>query len=438
MGMYMNYEINKSIPILAEYDVVVCGGGPAGCAAAIESARCGAKTLLVEKYGYLGGATVAQLVAVILSTNGIDFQGIWHEWASRLLKYDSIAPLIRSNVEMYPGREWLRSSVSPEGVKRAWDELITESGADILLMAHFCGACVEDNIITGLIIHSRAGLQVIKAKRVVDATGDAVVCHDAGVKWDIGVTGKLWPQAVSLVRRWGGYASPGSSDGPIPGAPATLAKLPERLGRTDRKFIDPLDPFAVSNAIRDMQREIWYQSDSFTDGHYLVESATEIGVRTSRIVQGIDRISDDDAWNLRKSPAGIARSSWEFDIHPPDDEYPLPERWFHSKSEANIAHNKKIASGDYFDIPFGCLVTSGIDNLLVAGRCISAGYLAQGSLRIQQTCISTGQAAGAAAALSLQNNTTPREINPSIIVNHLVKARDVEPAFDILRNISNN
>ncbi|MEI6520730.1 MAG: FAD-dependent oxidoreductase [bacterium] len=431
----MNYIINNSIPVLAEYDVVVCGGGPAGCAAAIESARCGVNTLLIEKYGYLGGATVAQLVAVILSTNGMDFQGIWHEWASRLLKYESIAPLIRSQVAMYPGREWLRSSVSPEGVKRVWNELVSESGADILLMAHFCGSCVEDGVITGVAVHTRAGLQIVRAKRVVDATGDAVVCHDAGVLWDRGVVGKPWPQAVSLVRRWGGYAAVGTAEGPVPGAPGTLAKLPERLGRTDRKFVDPLDPFAVSNAIRDMQQEIWLQSDSFTDGHYLVESAAELGVRISRIVHGIDRITDDEAWNLRKSPTGIARSSWEFDIHPPDDEYPLPERWFHSKSEANIAHNKKIAAGDYFDIPYGCLVASGIDNLLVAGRCISAGYLAQGSLRIQQTCMSTGQAAGATAALSLKNNVTPREMNPSIIVSHLMKARDVEPVFDILRNI---
>ncbi len=205
-----------------------------------------------------------------------------------------------------------------------------------------------------------------------------------------------------------------------------MAKLPERLGRVDRKFVDPLDPFAVTAAMRDMQQEIWRQGDTLSNGNYLIETAAEIGVRTSRIARGIDRVSDDDAWELRKSKNSIAKSSWEFDIHPPDDALPLPERWFHSKSQANAEHNKRVAGGDYFDIPYGCLVAAGVDNLLISGRCVSAGYLAQGSLRIQQTCIATGQAAGAIAALSLKNNNTPREMPPSIAVNHLAKARDVE------------
>ena len=269
------YHPPRKIPVLGQYDVVVCGGGPAGCAAAIAAARHGAKTLLLEKYGFLGGATVAQLVSVVLSTNAVDFQGIWHEWAARLLRRRAMAPWVRSASHFYP--------------------------------------------------------------------------------------------------------------------------------------------------------------ESLPAGRYLVDTAAELGIRTSRIVQGVDRVTDEDAWNLRKTADGIARSSWEIDIHPPDDERPLSERWFHSKSAAYAAFAKRLAAGDWFDIPYGCLVAAGIDNLLVAGRCISAGYLAQGSLRIQQTCMATGQAAGVAAALSIQADKTPRELEPAAVVKQLEADRDVETALDMSR-----
>ena len=136
--------------------------------------------------------------------------------------------------------------------------------------------------------------------------------------------------------------------------------------------------------------------------------------------------ADDDAWNLRKAKDGIARSSWELDIHPPDDD-PAPERSLNSGTEAYARFARRLAEGDWFDIPYGCLIASGIDNLLVAGRCISAGYLAQSSLRIQQTCMSTGQAAGTAAALSLQSDTVPRQLDPADVVTHLKRDREVEP-----------
>jgi glycine/D-amino acid oxidase-like deaminating enzyme len=415
--------------VLGVYEVVVCGGGPAGCAAAIAAARLGAKTLLIEKYGYLGGATVAQLVSVVLSTNGVDFQGIWHEWAARLVRQRAMAPLVRSPSRFYPGCEWFRSSVDTEGVKRVWDDLLEDAGADVILSAHFCGACVDDGQATGVIVHTRAGMRLVSAKRVVDATGDAAICHEAGVAWDRGVEGKPWPQQVSLVRRLGGFPAPGAPGGPVPGRTSTMAYRPERIGRIDRLRVDPLDPLAVSAALRDARREIRRQAEALPPGQYLVDTAAELGVRTSRIVAGLKRVSDDDAWECRKSSDGIARASWEIDIHPPDDE-PPPERWFHSRSAAYAARTQRIAAGDWFDIPYGCIVAAGVDNLLVAGRCVSAGYLAQGSLRIQQTCMSTGQAAGTAAALSVQAGVTPRELEAQAVVQSLHRQRAaVEPAF---------
>ncbi|MFW5857661.1 MAG: FAD-dependent oxidoreductase, partial [Planctomycetota bacterium] len=124
----------RNVPVLGTWDVVVCGGGPAGCAAALAAARHGAKTLLVEKYGFLGGAPVTQLVAVILSTNGIDFQGVWHTWARRLQAHRAISPILRAPSHRYPDCAWFRGSVDPEGVRRAWDELMDEAGVEQLLL----------------------------------------------------------------------------------------------------------------------------------------------------------------------------------------------------------------------------------------------------------------------------------------------------------------
>lgn len=420
---------SQDIPQLPACEVVVCGGGPAGCAAAVASARNGARTLLVEKYGFLGGAPVTQLVSVVLSTNAVDFQGIWHEWARRLLAIGAMAPLLRAPSRFNPECRWFRTSVDAEGVKVVWDDMVEEAGAETLLLAHACGAWIEDGRMVGVVLHTRAGLRRVRAERVIDTTGDAAICHEAGVAWDRGVVGKLWPQRVALNCRFGGYPVPGSAGGARLGDGGTLAYRPERRDWVQLPRVDPLDPLAVAAAMRQARREIQRKAAEAPPGRYLVDTASELGVRTSRLVQGIARVSDDDALQLRKADDGIARSSWEIDIHPPDED-PAPAGSLKSPrsgSEAYIHFARRLTAGDWFDIPYGCLVAAGMDHLLVAGRCVSSGYLAQASLRIQQTCMSTGQAAGTAAAMSLQAGIKPRLLDPASVVERLRQDRDVEP-----------
>ncbi len=130
---------------------------------------------------------------------------------------------------------------------------------------------------------------------------------------------------------------------------------------------------------------------------------------------------------FRKYPDSIARSSWNIDIWPADSYTAPAVDW---TSDAAKARHARLAAGEYFDIRYGCLVAAGIDNLLMAGRCLSAEHVAESSLRIQQTCMATGQAAGVAAALSLETDTIPRELDPMGVVRQLEKDRDVEPALD--------
>ncbi len=189
-------EPAREIPVLGAYDVVVCGGGAAGGAAAIAAARRGAKTILVERDSHLGGAAVSALVNIILSTNGADFQGIWHEWAATLQGFGGISPL---HWESRMGTRWLAGSCAPEMVKLVWDRLLSDAEADILHFALAVGAVVENGVIRAVIVETKGGRAAILAKRVIDCTGDADVCAGAGAGFDVGLdVGKAWTQGVSF------------------------------------------------------------------------------------------------------------------------------------------------------------------------------------------------------------------------------------------------
>lgn len=427
----------RSLAVLADVEVLVCGAGPAGCAAAVSAARHGAETLLVEKTGACGGAPVTQLVGVVLSTNGIDFQGIWHEWARCLQRRNGITRMVRSPSHHYKqDLRWFRASVDPEMVKWAWEELLDGAGAQILFHATVTDVVGDGESLAGVCVHTRAGNAVIRAKRIIDATGDGIVCHQAGVPWHRG-TDKPWPQEVSLNQQVGwteppeGYR-PGEAHDPTG---PVFGNRPERLARRDMREVDPLDPWEVTRAQREMRRAHWEDAAGLPPDRYLVATAPDLGVRTSRIIRGIDTVTEDDAWKYRKRDDGIARSSWELDVHPPDDA-PIPDRYYHSRSNAYRDRCARTAAGEWFDIPCGALLPEKPDNLLAAGRIVSSELLAQGSLRIQQTCISTGQAAGAVAALSLRHEVPPRDLDVDKLQQALKEARDVPPAFECLDGIT--
>jgi len=428
-GVYR--EPAQEVPVLGQFEVIVCGGGPAGCAAALASARLGAKTLLVEREGYLGGTCVMALVNVILSTNGADFQGVWHEWAGMLQKLNGIASLHRSPSKHTVVGWWLRNSVDPEMVKCAWDKLLKRAGATLLHHAQLAGAIVEDGRIRGVLVETVAGRGALYADRVIDCTGDAAVCARAGALWEQGYRGNPLGMGIDLI----GLRSSGQESllSECNGGGGTVGNRPERRAGFRMRNCDVLDPWQLSDATQEARRRLWGQGQAMGKP-YLIWTASRLGVRSTRRVQGIATVTAADAYTFRKYPDGIARSSWEIDIHPPSDD-PIPVS-LKNVNDDYRQWQRRLAEGEYFDIRYGCLVAKNVDHLLVAGRCLSAEHEAQSSLRIQQTCMATGQAAGTAAAMSLKNNITPRVLDPLAVVAQLEKDRAaVEPAFELCKEL---
>ncbi len=461
----------RELPVLTECDVLVCGGGAAGCAAALGAARHDADVLLTERFGYLGGATVTQWVFHILSTNCVDFQGVWHDWMRAV---GARGGVVDYGIMCQNGNNYLyRSGVDPEVVKYAWDDMLAAAGVRLLHHAWCVNALIEDGVIVGVVIESRAGRQVILAKRVIDATGDGIVCDAAGVPWEQGDGVHPYNQAMTKIYRLGNAQRPESYtpqqredlqkklaasnakdefDSPVvrngraiqyavSGAFKSCPSYRRELNAVASRVLEvnPVDPFDFTRAERE-GREQARQCAAFAkkyipgyEDSYLLGTSEHIGLRDSRRIHGVQTVTDDDAVLFRKRPAdGIARSSWDIDIWP-GDSYDNPAVPRHTE-----AYKKRIdalRTGEYFDIPYGCIVAAGIENLFVAGRCISAERQAQASLRIQQTCQSLGEAAGVAAAMSLDAGTLARDVAVDRLRRQLETDRDVEPAFETVNNV---
>lgn len=462
-------EPASSIPVFGEFDVVVVGGGPSGCSAAITASKQGAKVILLEKDGYLGGAAVSQGVSVILTTNTVDLQGIWHKFMRLLIQKKGV---YEDEFVKSPGHYC--GLIDPEIVKYAWDELLSEAGVKLLHHALIIGSIVTKNSIEGVIAATKAGKIAIFGKRVIDCTGDGMVAEYAGVPWEQGAGGNKYAMAATKVLRLGNipfntrhltheqreklkkdleaavkngeYKSPVITTGRVLTYTSSIGlKMPKHRNEvmlvTSRILkVDPLDPDDLTRAEREGREQVWEVADFYRryvpgcENTYIVETGSHLGVRSSRRIHGIMTVTQEDAKNFNKYKDSIAKASWDIDVWPADSfTAPAVDR----ESYEHRERLKKLKKGEYFDIRYGCIVAKGIDNLLIAGRCISAEHVAQSSLRIQQTCMATGEAAGITAAVSIQEGKTPKELDPMKVVKKLEKNRIfVKPAFTFISEAS--
>ncbi len=441
-------EPARELPVVEEADVVVAGGGPGGLPAAIAAARHGARVVLIERYGFLGGLATAGLVAPILghtasrSTTPI-VEGLLREVTERMHALGG-APTWEEACQ-----EW-GIRFDAEAFKYVADEMVQETGVNLLLHALVTDAILEDGRIRGVIVESKSGRQAVLGKVVIDATGDADVAFRAGAPTKQGRAFDGRVQSMGSFIHLGGVPRLSQEE-----RTAAVEKVRQAMEAGRFRFYNPnfanrntmQDDFFSPNMtrwagdptnVRDLTRaELGIRRESWELLQFLREEvpgferaylrliAPQVGVRESRQIVGDYTLTGQDVRRGRKFDDAIARGSWWIDIHCPLGhtypvhlcviECPREERcpfWAAEHDTSMLAKKDLYPPGDdWYDIPYRCLVPKGVDGLLVSGRCISATHEGMAGARVMGTCMAIGQAAGTAAALAVRGDISPREVN---------------------------
>ena len=432
MGSYLESldpnSYNK-LGILGTFDIIVLGGGPAGIAAATTAAEAGHKTLLIERLGFCGGAAVSGMSGTICGLyNSVEDpqaaqpQQLIFGFAERMrsaldLQGGLTAPQIY-------GKTWVATHDCATYKKVATD-LLLNSGVQILYHSEMIDVLVQNNVIDGLVLHTKSGFTKVLAGRFIDCSGDADIIFRAGLSTTKGNNGVI--QNPSMMFKIGNvdiarYLKYWGNDTISP--PKVVKKLEEReelirkkvwlfptvnpgevlvngtkITGFDGRALDVTDPLDHSEA----EQFSIYQAKAFfnflkeeipgCENAYFIDYAQEVGVRQTRSITGVKRLTNEDVVNGRKLKDTIARSSWPIELH------------YGSKPKTEWLID------DYYDVPFGALVPSSGQIVIVAGRCLSAEHEALASCRVTAQCFEYGRAAAMATDLSLKFDLNYQEID---------------------------
>ncbi|MFH1023714.1 MAG: FAD-dependent oxidoreductase [Planctomycetota bacterium] len=423
----------RNIPLAGDFDVVVAGGGPAGCAAATAAAREGARTLLIEGTGILGGMGTAGLVPAWCPIT--DGEKIIHRGIAETVFMASRRAFPPPEAKKL---DWAR--INPEQLKRIYDDLVTAAGVKLLFFTTACAVETDGKgRVTAVILASKAGLTAVRSMIYVDATGDGDIAAWAGAPFEKGdAAGELQPAthcfALSNVNVLPLNAGPGLN-GSNPASPVRAMIASGRYPRVrDLHFcnaqtgpgtvgfnaghlwdVDGTDPESLTTAmiegrkiagdIREGLRE--FHPLAFGAAHLAV-TAPLMGIRETRRILGDHVLTVDDYRARRSFPDDIGRNCYYIDIHTSKAEAAGPAE---KSLDGLEARAERYRSGESHGIPYRCLVPRNLSNVLVAGRCISADRAVQGSVRIMPVCLVTGEAAGVAAALAAKAGGDTRKVD---------------------------
>ena len=411
---------NKRRNMEKHYQIVVVGGGFAGAAAAISAARMGKNVLLIEKYNCLGGAAVYDLVN--------PFMGNWtHDPENGGVLVDLSRGLfteIVDRLDRLGGKSMVCGiTFSEEILKYVLNTMAIESGVQLLYQTYVTAVNKEGDRIRSLTVSNVSGSCEIEADCFIDATGDANLAYLAGCPYRVGRKGDGLCQPMTLCFRLGNVKIPPKSDyktrinrlyreyqaeGKIKNPRENILVFPTLLDSVlhfNTTRVVKLDPTNAEDVTRAeiIAREQVFELYNFLRENFeefrdsvLLSTGMQIGARESRMIDGEYVLTQEDLLAFSKFEDSIAVCNYDIDIHSPDG--------------SGTSHYY-FPDGQYYGIPYRCLLPKKANNLLVAGRCISATHEAQASVRIMPTCCNLGEAAGVAAALAVENSVAPREID---------------------------
>ncbi len=413
------------------YDVVVVGGGAAGAAAAVASARLGAKTLLIERYGFLGGAATNSLV---LTYCGFYMAGAAQRRAVGGVGWELLLQLQRLGFDTSPVRSksgnWL-VMIDVEAVKFAFDTLVSVPNLDLRFHTRLISSTVSADKIQSIQIADHAGIHDIEAPSFVDASGEASLCAFSGATFSQAGGPNATVQPASLPVHLGGVPPDVKVDGEELRALVTRfnAQSPVPLFRQDGGVfarlplcndfwwmgIDLPTIGLQGDELAAVEMTARRQAWSFLpflrelpgfENAFIVATGPQIGIRETRRPWSLGDITGDDGSVGRRREDGLGQGCWPMEVHE------APGR----------AIFVPIGGDGYFDIPHSALQSKDIANLRLAGRVAGADAQAYGSTRVMGTAFVTGQAAGVSAALQADSGNTPEAttVRGALITQHAI------------------
>ena len=402
----------KEIPSLGHYELVVLGGGPAGVCAAIEAARDGAKVLLIEGSGMLGGMATTALVGPFMTNydregNRPTVGGLYREILERLaarsgaiLPENTDSPSIHTSfIKRYHRHVTPFDSFMLQVVL---DEMVTEAGVEVLLYTRFVDCICENGKIKSVILAALEGLCYVNADLFVDATGNADVAYAAGAPTWKGEEESGVPQPGTLMFEVDGVSDEGYlAHAKRPGGPTGAVKAyrtpTEGVYKINHLRVfdtDATNSASMTRAHMEARRQVLdsygvlRETPGFENAR-ITQVAPVLGVRESRHIEGKYKITVEDVASGTKFEDRIAAYAFGMDVHP---------------RNAEMKGNFKIESANVYYVPYRSMVPIGCDNLLVAGKTVSCESQAAGGIRVMPCAMAIGQAAGAAAAIALRDH----------------------------------